>query len=65
MANRPYFSICDDGKAFYKENDVDFEFFSGFSIVQKQKSIRSLHDSILKIKRNAKILKSQENLKIH
>ncbi len=56
MANRPYFSICDDGKAFYKENNVDFEFFSGFSIVQKQKSIRSLHDSILKIKPNAKIL---------
>ncbi len=56
MANRPYFSICEDGNSFYKEKSVDFEYFSGFSIVQKHKSISSLHESILKVKPNAKIL---------
>lgn len=43
MAYRPVFY----GDAFgYKKHMIDFEFFTGFSLSQKQKSIQSLHKSI-------------------
>ena len=43
MAYRPVFY----GDAFgYKKHTIDFEFFTGFSLSQKQKSIQSLHKSI-------------------
>jgi len=42
MANRPvYHSIL--SAPFYEKIDIEFQFFSGFSVQQKQKSIESLH----------------------
>lgn len=55
MAQRPVFSISNNCP-YVIENLIDFKFFSGFSIKQKQKSIYSLHDAYLNIKPNSKIL---------
>lgn len=55
MANRPVYCSIDTAP-FYKAFDTEFEFFPGFSIQQKQKSIRSLHDSFLKKNVNKKVL---------
>ena len=53
MAYRPVFY----GDAFgYKKYMIDFEFFTGFSLSQKQKSIQSLHNSIIKTFPERKIL---------
>lgn len=56
MAIRPYFQLGNGISNYYQENSADFEFFSGFAITQKRKSIKSLHESILKKSPNAKIL---------
>ncbi len=55
MANRPVYCSMDVAP-FYKAIYTEFEFFSGFSIQQKQKSIRSLHDSFSKENANKKVL---------
>lgn len=55
MANRPVYCSIDEAP-FYKAIDTEFEFFSGFSIQQKQRSIRSLHSSFLKENDNKKVL---------
>lgn len=53
MAYRPVFY----GDAFgYKKHMIDFEFFTGFSLSQKQKSIKSLHNSIIRNFPGRKIL---------
>ena len=53
MAYRPVFY----GDAFgYKKYMIEFEFYSGFSISQKQKSIQSLHKNIKRQFPNRKIL---------
>ncbi|QFJ56000.1 DarT1-associated NADAR antitoxin family protein [Pseudobutyrivibrio xylanivorans] len=55
MANRPvYISLAE--KPFYKIANTEFEFFSGFSIQQKQRSIKSLHDAFLLSCPNNKVL---------
>lgn len=46
VANRPIF-LCDRTNPYYKEQNVCFEFFNGFSPQQKQKSILSLHSSAM------------------
>ena len=48
MANRPYFISINSDKSLFKEESCEFEYFTGFSISQKQKSINSLHREILK-----------------
>lgn len=55
MANRPYFTTGKNG-SFFQEHNCEFEFFNGFNIIQKQKSINSLHDAILQESPNSKIL---------
>jgi len=40
----------------FKEVEIEFEYFNGFSITQKQKSISSLHESIKKIDARLSIL---------
>ncbi len=55
MANRPVYCSMDVAP-FYKTIDTEFEFFSGFSIQQKQRSIRSLHDSFLRKNADKKVL---------
>lgn len=48
MAKRPIFITTYD-KCFFQKVDIEFDFFSGFSLKQQQRSIRSLHDSFNKI----------------
>jgi type I restriction enzyme M protein len=56
MANRPYFLIGNGKSNFYGEKSCDFKFYTGFALSQKQKSVKSFHDEILKIYPKAKIL---------
>lgn len=56
MAIRPFFQIGNGISNFYQENSTNFDFFSGFAITQKRKSIKSLHESILTKNPNARIL---------
>lgn len=55
MAQRPVFSISDNCP-YVIENNIEFQFFSGFSLKQKQKSINSLHEAYLHTKPQSKIL---------
>ena len=55
MAIRPVFVVSDKQQLFIKEN-VEFQFFSGFSEQQKKKSINSLHQAYLNNNKAAKIL---------
>jgi len=55
MATRIVFISCTSGP-FFKEEYVDFEYYNGFALVQKQKSIQSLHDSYLANHKMAKVL---------
>ena len=43
MAKRPVFHSINDSP-YYQEEYIDFKYYSGFSYVQKQKSIKSLHE---------------------
>jgi len=55
MAIRPVFVVSDDQRLFIKEN-VEFQFFSGFSEQQKKRSIHSLHQAYLENNETCKIL---------
>ena len=44
MAKRPVF-ICRKGAPYFFDRMVDFEFFGGFALSQKQKCVLSLHES--------------------
>ena len=43
MAKRPIFIPNINGNQLFIEENIDFNWFSGFAISQKQKSIESLH----------------------
>ena len=45
MAKRPIFIISEDREFLFLEKTIEFEWFAGFSQLQKQKSIKSLHAS--------------------
>ena len=47
MAKRPVF-IADVNPPFFKEEEVEFFFYSGFAPVQKQKSMSTLSSECLK-----------------
>nr|WP_314447887.1 hypothetical protein [uncultured Lachnoanaerobaculum sp.] len=55
MANRPIF-IATDTFPFYNQKSVEFRYYSGFSISQKQKSIISLHEAYKEQYCNSNIL---------
>lgn len=67
MANRPVFVMSLDKRYCIREN-VEFEFFSGFSDKQQKKSIQSLHQAYLKKHKDKKVLeissKSEDELGI-
>ncbi len=67
MANRPVFVVSNDKRYCLREN-IEFEFFSGFSDKQKKRSINSLHQAFLKQNEGKKILeissKSEDELGI-
>ncbi|HPL81103.1 MAG TPA: hypothetical protein PLU23_01245 [Anaerolineaceae bacterium] len=43
MAKRPIFIPSEDSSVLYEEREVEFEWYPGFALAQKQKSIESLH----------------------
>lgn len=53
MASRPVFVVYTDG---VREEGVEFNWFPGFSVSQKQKSIESLHQNYLAENPESKIL---------
>ncbi|WP_419893150.1 DarT1-associated NADAR antitoxin family protein [Oceanobacillus kimchii] len=56
MAKRPVFIADQCKKSFVKEKEILFEWFPGFSITQKQKSITSLHENAKKYDEKLKLL---------
>ena len=53
MANRPAFFVRQGNVI---SETYSFEWYSGFAVSQKQKSVRSLHNAIIKANINAKPL---------
>lgn len=66
MAKRPYFQAGNGDTTFYEEKEVEFKYFTGMAASQKKKSMESMHQAILEIEPEAKILeistKSNEQL---
>jgi len=56
MAKRPVFVAKKEGKKYVDIYEVEFQWFSGFAKVQKQKSIDALHNSFRKMKGSLEIL---------
>lgn len=48
MASRPIFVAANDKNQLFKEINIDFQFYGGFAITQKSKSIQSLHENATK-----------------
>jgi len=46
MATRPVFIPIFEGDSLIKKDNIEFQYYSGFSVGQKQKSIVSLHEAI-------------------
>lgn len=55
MANRPVFVVSPDNRYCIREN-IEFQYFSGFSDKQMQRSINSLHQSYIQKHPNHKLL---------
>lgn len=66
MAKRPYFKAGNGDTTFFEEKEVEFKYFTGMAASQKKKSMESMHQAILEIEPEAKILeistKSNEQL---
>lgn len=66
MAERPLFIPAIEGPALVRTVYVEFQWFPGMAVVQKQKSVDSLHASALKLPSITKVLevssKSREDL---
>ena len=56
MAKRICFISTPSEYPIFKEIEVEFEYFNGFAVSQKQKSIKSMHDSINKEDKSLRIL---------
>ncbi|MEK3937243.1 hypothetical protein MKY41_18205 [Sporosarcina sp. FSL W7-1349] len=56
MAQRPVFISNKDEKELVEAKNIEFEWFPGFSVKQKQRSIQSLHESILEEYPTLKVL---------
>lgn len=57
MAKRPVFLASTDSP-YYEECDIEFKYYSGFSLSQKQKCIKSLHEEFLIKYQNHKVLEA-------
>lgn len=55
MATRPVYTALDE-PPFVQRTDVDFEFFPGFCMKQKRRTIESLHTAFLKDHPNEEVL---------
>ena len=58
MATRPIFISKTDGDFLVKTQNIDFEWFPGLSVSQKQKSIDSLHLEAKKLEGVEKVLET-------
>ncbi|MBC2853461.1 hypothetical protein [Cetobacterium sp. 2G large] len=56
MSKRPVFISQVNSDKFVEESEVEFQWFPGFAVSQKQKSISSLHENFQKKNPNLKIL---------
>jgi hypothetical protein len=56
MAKRICFISTPSEYPIYKEIEVEFEYFNGFAVSQKQKSIRSMHESVNRMNKSLQIL---------
>lgn len=56
MAKRSVYRISDDDKKYIEEIEVDFTWYSGFALSQKQKSILDLHRKYNEIHKADKVL---------
>ena len=56
MARRPVFVPEPDGHGLVRETLVEFEWHPGFSVAQKQRSIRALHDAVRHSPQHQRIL---------
>jgi hypothetical protein len=56
MAKRICFISTPSEYPIYKEIEVEFEYFNGFAVSQKQKSIRSMHENVNKMDKSLQIL---------
>ena len=56
MANRPVFIASNSESELVRVENFEFEWFPGFSVIQKKKSIESLHQSFLDQYEDKKIL---------
>ena len=56
MAKRLCFIATPKEKNLYKEIEIDFKYFSGFAVSQKQKSIKALHESIAMLNPELRVL---------
>lgn len=56
MAYRVCFLAQINNGPAYRETEVEFQYFSGFSVSQKQKSIKSLHENIRLVHKDIQIL---------
>lgn len=69
MAKRPVYIPLTTGNCFVETKFIDFEWFPGFSVSQKQKSIESLHEESKKIIKDINILeissKSKDDLGVN
>ena len=45
MATRPIFTVSEEEGTFFKQKDVEFEWFPGMASSQKKKSVESLHSA--------------------
>ena len=57
MAKRPVFYSINNSP-YYQAEYVDFKYYSGFSFMQKQKSIRSLHERYYDLHPDRKVLET-------
>ncbi|OOS07246.1 hypothetical protein SAMN02745664_10568 [Moraxella cuniculi DSM 21768] len=67
MAKRPVYTPCINGDTLVEVKLVEFKFYSGLSLVQKQASIRSLHEAFLQSSTEVKYIlevssKSEDSL---
>jgi len=65
MANRPVFYPTDSKFTLVEEKDITFTWFPGLSASQKQKSIRSLHESVKDRLKIDKILEISSKSELH
>lgn len=56
MAERPVFICSEESKGYVEVKDINFEWFPGFSVKQKQKSMESLHQNFHKLHPSLKVL---------